>query len=86
MKRTKKGIRILQEDVIVKICTSDLIFEISSLLDNIIFIGLIQNTDNNLTINIMEYIILYIIVLTINYTEILAYIISYISYKELTDT
>ena len=56
MKRTKKGIRILQEDVIVKICTSDLIFEISSLLDNIIFIGLIQNTDNNLTINIMEYI------------------------------
>jgi hypothetical protein len=72
--------------VIVKICTSDLIFEISSLLDNIIFIGLIQNTDNNLTINIMEYIILYIIVLTINYTEILAYIISYISYKELTDT
>lgn len=86
MKRTKKGIRILQEDVIVKICTSDLIFEISSLLDNIIFIGLIQNTDNNLTINIMEYIILYIIVLTINYTEILAYLISYISYKELTDT
>jgi len=72
--------------VIIKICTSDLIFEISSLLDNIIFIGLIQNTDNNLTINIMEYIILYIIVLTINYTEILAYIISYISYKELTDT
>lgn len=72
--------------MIVKICTSDLIFEISSLLDNIIFIGLIQNTDNNLTINIMEYIILYIIVLTINYTEILAYIISYISYKELTDT
>jgi len=72
--------------VIVKICTSDLIFEISSLLDNIIFIGLIQNTDNNLTINIMEYIILYIIVLTINYTEILAYLISYISYKELTDT
>lgn len=86
MKRTKKGIRILQEDVIVKICTSDLIFEISSLLDNIIFIGLIQNTDNNLTINIMEYIILYIIVLTINYSEILAYLISYISYKELTDT
>lgn len=72
--------------MIVKICTSDLIFEISSLLDNIIFIGLIQNTDNNLTINIMEYIILYIIVLTINYTEILAYLISYISYKELTDT
>jgi hypothetical protein len=72
--------------VIVKICTSDLIFEISSLLDNIIFIGLIQNTDNNLTINIMEYIILYIIVLTINYSEILAYLISYISYKELTDT
>ncbi len=72
--------------MIVKICTSDLIFEISSLLDNIIFIGLIQNTDNNLTINIMEYIILYIIVLTINYSEILAYLISYISYKELTDT